>query len=493
MDVLVVVNNPADWPLSTAKVEVMAARDYLTSPEAVERKNLRVFNLCRSYRYQSTGYYVSLLAEARGHRPFPDLTTIQDLKSSAMLRLHSDELDEDIQRALAGLRSPEFVLSIYFGRNMARKYDHLCQQFFKSFQAPFLRAQFAWQESEARWQLQGIRPIAASEIPAEHLPFVHERAAEFFSGHQRVSRPKHRWRYDLAILWDENATQRPSNARAIRHFVRAAESLDLATEVITRDDGGRLAEFDALFIRDTTNVHHYTYRWARRAVAQGLVVVDDPISILKCSNKVFLAELLQKHRIATPRTVTCYKEIGTDVEQELGLPCILKQPDSSFSQGVLKVETREELHAEAQRLFAKSDLLIAQAFLPTAFDWRVGIFDRQPIFVCRYHMADKHWQIVRHDGETGDPTYGRVDSIPVEHAPTPLLKVAMKAANLIGDGLYGVDIKQIGDQFLVIEINDNPNIDGGFEDEILRDELYLRIMRVFLRRIEHCKTGGWSA
>jgi glutathione synthase/RimK-type ligase-like ATP-grasp enzyme len=123
----------------------------------------------------------------------------------------------------------------------------------------------------------------------------------------------------------------------------------------------------------------------------------------------------------------------------------------------------------------------------------VGIFDRQPIFVCRYRMADKHWQIVHHDDETGDPTYGRVDSIPVEHAPTPLMKIALRATNLIGDGLYGVDIKQIGDQFVVIEVNDNPNIDAGFEDEILKDELYLRIMRVFLRRIEQSKTGGWSA
>lgn len=341
--------------------------------------------------------------------------------------------------------------------------------------------------------MQGIRPLAASEIPAEHLSFVHERILDFFAGSQRVTRPRHRWRYDLAILRDEQAAQRPSNARAIRHFVRAAESLDLATEVITRDDGGRLAEFDAFFIRDTTNVHQYTYRWARRAVAQGLVVVDDPVSILKCSNKVFLAELLQKHRLATPRTLICYKEIGPDVERELGLPIILKQPDSSFSQGVVKAETVEELQVEAQRMFAKSDLLIAQSYLPTTFDWRVGIFDRQPIFVCRYHMADKHWQIVHHDDETGDPTYGRVDSIPVEHAPTPLMKIALRAANLIGDGLYGVDIKQIGDQFVVIEVNDNPNIDAGFEDEILKDELYLRIMRVFLRRIEQSKTGGWSA
>ncbi|MDP2360553.1 MAG: RimK family protein [bacterium] len=492
MDVLVVVNNPEDWPLKPAKVQVMAARDYLTNPGLVERKSLRVFNLCRSYRYQSTGYYVSLLAEARGHRPFPDLTTIQDLKSSAMLRIHSEELDEDIQRAFAGLRSPEQILSIYFGRNLARKYDRLCQQLFKSFQAPFLRAHFTWHEGEERWQLQGIRPIAASEIPADHLPFVRERAAEFFAGHQRVSRPRHRWRYDLAILYNEEATQKPSNARAIRHFVRAAESLDLATELLGREDSARLAEFDGLFIRDTTNVHHYTYRWARRAAAQGLVVVDDPVSILKCSNKVFLAELLQKHRVPIPRTVTCYKEISPELLRELGLPCILKQPDSSFSQGVVKVESREELLAEGARMFAKSDLLIAQAFLPTTFDWRVGVFDRQPIYVCRYHMADKHWQIVHRD-ETGDTTYGRVDSIPVEHAPTPLLKIALKAANLIGDGLYGLDIKQIGDQFVVIEINDNPNIDAGYEDEILKDELYLRIMRVFLRRIEHSKTGGYVA
>ena len=493
MDVLVVVNNPADWPLKSAKVELMAAREYLTGPGLVERKNLRVFNLCRSYRYQSTGYYVSLLAEARGHRPFPDLTTIQDLKSSAMLRIHSDDLDDDIQRSLSGLRSPEFVLSIYFGRNMARKYDRLCQQLFKSFQAPFLRAHFAWQESEERWQLQGIRTLAASEIPAEHLPFVHERAMDFFAGHQRVSRPRHRWRYDLAILYSEDNPHKPSNARAIRHFVRAAESLDLATEIIGREDAGRLAEFDGLFIRDTTSVHHYTYRYARRAAAQGLVVVDDPSSILKCTNKVFLAELLQKHRVPVPRTVICYKEIGPEVIRELGLPCILKQPDSSFSQGVFKASSKEELKSEGERLFAKSDLLIAQAFLPTTFDWRVGIFDRQPLYVCRYHMADKHWQIVRRDGASGDTTYGRVDSIPVEHAPTGLLKVALKAANLIGDGLYGVDIKQIGDQFVVIEINDNPNIDAGYEDEILKDELYLRIMRVFLRRIEHSKTGGYSS
>jgi len=35
-------------------------------------------------------------------------------------------------------------------------------------------------------------------------------------------------------------------------------------EMITRDEAQRLPEFDALFIRDTTNVNHYTYQFRAR-------------------------------------------------------------------------------------------------------------------------------------------------------------------------------------------------------------------------------------
>ena len=65
-----------------------------------------------------------------------------------------------------------------------------------------------------------------------------------------------------------------------------------------------------------------------------------------------------------------------------------------------------------------------------------------------------------------------------------VVKTALKAANLIGDGLYGVDLKQIGQKCYVIEVNDNPNIDAGFEDMVLKDALYREIMGIFLKRIE---------
>ena len=37
---------------------------------------------------------------------------------------------------------------------------------------------------------------------------------------------------------------------------------------------------------------------------------------------------------------------------------------------------------------------------------------------------------------------------------------------------------------VVIEVNDNPNIDRGCEDQVLKDELYRIIIKDFIRRIE---------
>ncbi len=493
MKVLIVVNDPKDWPLAISDVEIVPARAYLTDAAYAEMTSARVFNLCKSYRYQSTGYYVSLLAAARGHKPLPDVATIQDFKTQAIIRIASDDLDQIIQQSLGQIRSPEFVVSIYFGHNVAKRHEKLAQQLFKIFQAPFLRASFSHNDKEGKWQLAGITPMAASDIPEDHRDFAVDMAREYFKGRHRIFHRRRTARYDLAILHDPTEAEPPSNAKALQRMVKAAEAVGFATEFIEKDDYGRLAEFDALFIRETTSVLHHTYRFARRAVAEGLVVIDDPESILRCTNKVFLAEILTRHRIPIPKTRIVHHGNWQQFAKELGFPCVLKRPDSSFSQGVVKVENEAELARELPALLQKSELVIAQEFMPTTYDWRVGIFDGQPLFVCKYFMAPKHWQIIKRDQNGRKLTDGEAETLPVEHCPPGLIKLALKGSALIGDGLYGVDIKQVGKRFYLIEINDNPNIDAGVEDKVLKDELYLRLMRVFARRVDERKGGGlWA-
>ena len=483
---IVVVNSLKDWDYSIEEVEVITAKQYLTDPVFIEIKNARIFNLCRSYKYQSTGYYVSLLAEARGHRAIPNVTTIQDLKSQTIIRIITDELEEVIQKSLGKIRSKDFTLSIYFGQNLAKTHEKLSKQLHDLFQAPLLRAHFV-KNNGKEWMLQNISPIPLNEVPDEHRQYMLNFGKAYFARHRFSGARVSKTIYDLAILTNPSEQAPPSCNRAIQQFVEAANSLGFYTELITKEDYRRLSEFDALFIRETTAVNHHTYRFARRAHADGLVVIDDPVSILRCTNKVYLAELLSKAKVPIPKTMIIHKENRDQVIEELGLPCVLKKPDSSFSQGVVKVSDNESLKKELDDMLSSSDLIIGQEFRPTDFDWRIGILDKQPLYACKYYMAKDHWQIYNWEGEKEDDTTGNSETVPFEDVPFPVLHTALKAANLIGDGLYGVDVKEIDGKAYIIEVNDNPSIDFGIEDRILKKELYLTILKSIKKRIENQK------
>ena len=205
---------------------------------------------------------------------------------------------------------------------------------------------------------------------------------------------------------------------------------------------------------------------------------------MKCTNKIYLNELLTSNKILTPLSYVISKDNYKNLPKKLSYPFILKQPDGAFSKGVFKIKDEEEFKNACGTMFQKSELLIAQEFLPTAFDWRVGILDGKPLFVCKYFMATEHWQIVNWTSTGKQQQEGAVESVAFYQAPADLIATALEATALIGDGLYGVDMKEVDGKFYVIEINDNPNIDAGIEDKIMKDKLYTTIMEVFLNRIK---------
>ncbi len=488
MRILLIVDSTERWPLDIPGVELVTAREYLADTRWSECRGAVVFNLCRSYAYQREGYYVSLLAEARGHRPQPGVATLQDLSQPGAPRASSEEFRRLLKRHLGRLQSDEFVLSVYFRRPLARTHAALAQALYDLYPSPMLRAKFQ-RSKDHEWHLRHVGPIAADDIPPNHRDFVIEAAEQYFATRRWSPHRRRPPRYHLAILHDPEEQDPPSNARAMERFERAAQKLRIGTERIEQRDRGRLAEFDGLFIRTTTRVNHFTYRFARRAAAEGLVVIDDPLSIIRCTNKVYLKELLERRGIQQPRSRLLHREGGADGLADLGFPCVLKEPDGSFSRGVVKVESPKDAEEALARMFAQSSMVLAQAFVPTEFDWRIGVLDGKPFYACRYFMARGHWQIVRR--EEAKPTrYGNVETLPVEDAPPPVVRQALKAAHAVGDGLYGVDIKQSGRDLYVIEVNDNPTIDAGYEDKVLGHALYERLMQVFLSRMEERRAAG---
>jgi glutathione synthase/RimK-type ligase-like ATP-grasp enzyme len=481
---LVLIEEPRDWKKNYPDVMRMTAQEYLNSDASSKKKNLRIINLCRDYSYLSTGYYCSLLAEARKHKILPSVRTLTDLSSKKIYSLNAADLDQDLQKPLAKINPDPVVktveIDIFFGQTASEALQDIARQLYELFRTPLMRVTF---ERDRLWEIAAIRRLHMHRLTPTQEEFFIAALNQYMSKPWRSPKTKTTTRYDMAILFNPAEQLPPSDRAALNKFIKAGKRLDIDVELIEKKDFNRLAEYDALFIRETTNIDHHTYRFAKKAENEGMIVIDDPDSIVKCSNKIFLTDLMRTNRIPMPQTEILYKSTWTSFVDKMVFPAVLKIPDGSFSRGVFKAADATEFRQLAEPMFKQSDLILTQEYLYTEYDWRIGILNGQAIFACQYFMSREHWQIVKHDTH-GRAHEGTFKAFPIEQVPEEVIKVALRLAQLIGDGLYGVDIKHNERGVFVIEINDNPNIDGGVEDSMLGDRLYEIIMAEFIRRLD---------
>lgn len=272
----------------------------------------------------------------------------------------------------------------------------------------------------------------------------------------------------------------PREEKALNNFKHAAETLGHEFGFLFRENISEIPKYDAVFIRATTDPLYTAYIVSRTASELGLKVVDDPESIKICGNKIHQYSLFNKHDIPHIPTIFISKEDLhhrrlTEIFRILGKPVVIKAPYTSFSRYVEKAACETSFREVAKRFFRKSDVLAVQQFVPTAFDWRVGVLNGEVLYVCKYMIPKGRW---KHGAKLrGKPTviWGRTVSLKKENAPAELKKLALRACKVIGNGLYGVDIKENNGSYVVVEVNDNPSIYAGYED--LRDgDLYGKII-----------------
>lgn len=487
----VVVDDISDWADFYPSADVISLAQYLNDTvgqsSANKKSRRRVINLCREYHYLGTGYYCSLLAEARGERVLPSLQALGDFarKNEKAFVMPADYTDILAEVCPEG---ESFITQFYFGRHENTKLNKLGRQLFDTYGIPVLEVKF---EKKRSWKIKSFDSISIKDL-TDAQKTVFAKALDEFSG-LLWRKPKKNWRpkFEMAILIDPQEKMPPSDKDALEKFVAAAKKHDIYAQFITKADYHRLAEFDALFIRVTTAVNHYTYKFARQAEQLGLVVIDDSTSILRCTNKIYLAKMFETLNLPAPKTMllSSFEDINLDeVEKSLGFPLIMKIPDGAFSVGVHKIDEKKDFMKIATKLFKKSSFIITQAFCYTEYDWRIGVLGGHPIYACRYYMVKDHWAIYKHEGSTDfESSSGGFDAIPTHEVPAKVLKVAVDATKAIGNGLYGVDLKQRGDEVLLIEVNDNPSIDHQVEDAYLGDGLYDCVMYEFRQRLNALK------
>ncbi len=478
-----IVDKKHEWLEKIPNLEVVTAENFLNENSYQYAKELRIFNFCTKLGYQTIGYYVSLLASARGLRSIPNVATLEDATDETITKSLGDEVYDLIQETFKNSKRKEITFSVLFGKTKPPRYERLGRAMLRLFETPLLELTFS---KNKHWELAKIKILTLDDIMIDDN--IIADAKHYFTHNRYAITKIKQYKYDLAILVDPKEPAPPSGKTALDRFVDAAHKVGFYTEFITKADYARIPQFDALFIRATTNVDNYTYQFSRYAYAEGLVVIDDPWSILRCANKLYFHECMISQNIKTPKTIIVSSKMPiSKITSAFTFPIILKRPDSASSRGVFKVNSLEELKFKLRELFPLSALLIAQEFIPSPFDWRIGILDGKPLYACKYFMARNHWQIYSWNANKSRASVGPVATYLVEEAPPAVVDIALKAANAIGDGFYGVDVKEKDGNVYVIEVNDNPSIDHHWEDEILGEKLYDEIMENILVRIQKAR------
>ncbi len=272
----------------------------------------------------------------------------------------------------------------------------------------------------------------------------------------------------------------PREEAALQNFKHAAEKSGQEFSFLYRENIEDIPKYDAVFIRATTDPLFTAYIVSKTAYEYGLRVIDDPESIKICGNKIHQYALFEKYDVPSIPTLFLskddlhHKKI-TEIFDTLGKPVVIKAPYTSFSRYVEKAACETSFREVAKRFFKKSDVLAIQKFTPTSFDWRVGVLGNDILYVCKYMIPKGKW---KHGAKLrGKPTvvWGRTVSMHKQDMPPRLREVALKACSVVGKGLYGVDIKEVDGDYVVVEINDNPSIYAGYED-LREKDLYSKII-----------------
>jgi glutathione synthase/RimK-type ligase-like ATP-grasp enzyme len=266
-----------------------------------------------------------------------------------------------------------------------------------------------------------------------------------------------------------------SERDALSKFRSTAESFGHSFDFIFKDEISKIPEYDALFIRATTDPNNSAYIASRLAEQHGLKVIDDSHSIRTCSNKAILHDLFIKNKIPSPKSILFTGEENAidELFSTLGTPVIIKSPYTRFSSHVEKAHNREEFIEISKRFLRKSKVVIVQEYIRSDFDWRVGVLQNKVLYLCKYFIPEGGWKIK--SKINGRNVWGETIAVQRESISPELRDICIGLSRSVGDGLYGLDVKETNDGYKVIEINDNPSIYDGYEDAVDKD-IYEKII-----------------
>jgi ribosomal protein S6--L-glutamate ligase len=218
--------------------------------------------------------------------------------------------------------------------------------------------------------------------------------------------------------------------------------------------GRKLEGFDAIIPRIGASVTFYATAMLRQFEMTGVFTLNDSDSITRARDKLRSLQLLSREGIGMP--VTGFAHSPDDTDDLLALvgeaPLIIKLTEGSQGQGVVLAETRQAAESVIDAFREMDAHFLVQTFVKEArgADLRCFVVGGEVVAAMKRQAKRGEFRANLHRG--GSAELARI---------TPKERdMALRAAEIIGLNVAGVDIIRSSQGPLVLEVNSSPGLEG---------------------------------
>lgn len=218
--------------------------------------------------------------------------------------------------------------------------------------------------------------------------------------------------------------------------------------------GQPLSDYDAVLPRVGASITYFGTAVVRQFEQMDVYTPNTAAGITNSRDKLRALQILSRHELGIPETsfVRDRKDVLPAIERVGGAPVIIKVLEGTQGVGVILAETNKVAEAIIETLHGAQQNVLVQKFVAESKGRDVRAFvvgDRVVAGVRRVAQGQEFRSNV-HRG-------GKAEAIELDEAYT---ETAVRAAQILGLRVAGVDMLESSDGPKVIEVNSSPGLEG---------------------------------
>jgi ribosomal protein S6--L-glutamate ligase len=216
----------------------------------------------------------------------------------------------------------------------------------------------------------------------------------------------------------------------------------------------QLDEFDAILPRIGSSITYYGNAVVRQFEQMNIFTANSSNGIANSRDKLRSLQILSRHKIGIPKTnfVRDKKDVLPAIERVGGAPVVIKLLEGTQGIGVLLAETVQSAEAIIELLQSQKQNVLVQKFVAESKgkDVRAFVVGDQVVAAMRRVAQGREFRSNVHRG-------GRTELVELSDE---YKECAVRAAQIMGLKVAGVDLLEGAKGPLIMEINSSPGLEG---------------------------------